>query len=124
MARRRKAKTRRSAYRGFMKRKSHKASKGLLGGEMGIIIGGAAYGAGRQYVAKAIEPLTSKIPLGNYADNIGMGLLSYFVAKGKIPLINKIPMSKEIGRAGLYIESAMLGSEILNKTTGTTSGSW
>lgn len=124
MKRYKRAKTRRSAFRGFMKRRTHHKASGLLGGEMNIIIGGAAYGAGRQYIAKAVEPITSKIPLGNYADNVVMGALSYFVAKGKIPLINKIPMSKEIGRAGLYIESAMLGSELLNKTTGTTSGSW
>lgn len=77
----------------------------------GLLIGAAAYGAGREWVSQKISPVTSKLPIaGEYADEIGMGLLSYFVAKGKVPLINKIPYSREIGRAGLTIEAARVGA--------------
>lgn len=96
----------------FLKRRTHHKASGLSG-TMGVVIGGVAYGAGRQYVSNLIAPLTSKIPLGQYADNVGMGLLSWALATGKIPLLNKIPMSRDIGKAGLAIEAAFAGQELM-----------
>lgn len=111
----------------FLKRKAHRSSSSGGAGLTGAIIGGAVYGVGREYANNALAPLTAKIPLGKYADNVVMGAISYFLAKGKIPLLNKIPMSREIGKAGLYIESAMLGQDLaggLGVTSGSNSGSW
>jgi len=116
MAKRRKHR----GVKSFFKR--HKSGLGLTG----VIVGGAAYGAARQYAAAALQPLTSKLPMGNYADNVVMGVLSWALAKGKIPLVNKIPMTREIGKAGLYIESAFLGQELLGQVAPGVNqgGSW
>lgn len=75
------------------------------------IFGGVVYGAARAKVAQLISPLTSKIPLGSYADEAAMGVISYFVAKGKIKFI-----PKEVGLAGLMIESAVIGQDVANGT--------
>ena len=112
VAKRRKYKARpRKSY--FKRRRK---SKGLGGGITGIVIGGVAYGVGRQYISNLIAPLTSKIPLGQYADNVAMGLVSWALATGKIPLIKKIPMSRDIGKAGLAIEAAFAGQDLLGKS--------
>lgn len=115
-------KVRRYKARGLFKRR--RKSKGLGGGITGIVIGGVAYGAGRQYISNLIAPLTSKLPLGQYADNVAMGLVSWALATGKIPLIKKIPMSRDIGKAGLAIEAAFAGQDLLGKSgTGGTGNS-
>jgi hypothetical protein len=75
------------------------------------IFGGMVYGGLRSKVAQLVSPVTSKIPLGNYADEAVMGALSYFVAKGKVKFI-----PKEIGLAGLMIESAVIGQDVVNGT--------
>jgi hypothetical protein len=89
-----------------------------------LSIGGAMlYGAGRQMISAYIEPVTSKIPLGNIADEIGMGILSYVAYKN----IN-MPLVKKAAYAGLIIESARLGEAIksgqvsLTPTAASTSG--
>ena len=102
--------------RGLFGRRTHK--RGLGGGITGTIIGGVVYGAGRTYVSNLVAPLTSKLPLGQYADNVAMGLVSWLLATGKIPLVNKIPMSREIGKAGLCIEAAFAGQELMGKAGG------
>lgn len=109
----RKARARR--IRGGFKRFARRSGSGS-GNVMGTILGGVAYGAGRQYAANLVKPITDKVPMGNYADNIVMGAISYFLAKGKIPFLNKIPMARDIGKAGLVIESAMIGQEIISGT--------
>ena len=124
MAKRRRSKAR-SSFRGFAKRKSRRSGRSTGSGNLtGLLIGAAVYGAGREWVSNKIAPVTSKIPAGQYADEVGMGVLSYFVASGKIPLINKIPYAREIGKAGLTIEAARIGSGLANQympTSGTTS---
>lgn len=136
MARQRMKRSKARSFRGFAKRKgrSSKRSSGM-GNLTGLMLGAAVYGAGREWVSNKIQPITSKIPAGQYADEVGLGVLSYFVASGKIPLINKIPYSREIGRAGLTIEAARIGAGIggqylssggtMTQTTNTTvSNSW
>ena len=108
MARR---KTRRS--KGFKRsaKRSGKSSSGFgMNKLMGVVIGASIYGAGREFASNKLQPVFNKIPAGDLADEVGMGILSYFIAKGKIPLINRIPYSKEIGLAGLTIESARVGA--------------
>lgn len=73
------------------------------------IMGGLVYGAARSKVAQLLSPITSKVPLGNYADEAVMGALSYFVAKGKVKFI-----PKNVGLAGLMIESAVVGQDVVN----------
>lgn len=95
-------------------RKHHKSSGGSMN-LTGLLVGAAVYGAGREFVSDKLQPITSKIPAGDLADEVGLGVLSYFVAKGKVPLVNKIPYSKEIGRAGLTIEAARVGSYLAQR---------
>jgi hypothetical protein len=102
------------------KRKSYRrrARSGL--GDMGMIVGGMAYGAARSKLSSLVSPITSKIPLGYTADNIVLGGISYLLMKGKIPFLNKIKMTRNIGKAGLILESALLGSEVISGTAGST----
>lgn len=71
------------------------------------IVGGAIYGAARGTVSRFLQPITSRVPLGNYADEAGMLVLSYMAAKGKFG-----SNFKEVGSAGLYIESAVIGNDL------------
>jgi hypothetical protein len=110
MARRFKARARRS-FRRFRKR-----SGGGTGGFMSspvtsAVIGGGLYGAARGYVNNLISPLTSKIPAGQYADNVAMGIVNYFVYRYSSGLIKKTALT------GLAIEAAMAGSEMTSGMT-------
>jgi hypothetical protein len=72
------------------------------------MLSGAIYGAGRGALSSAIAPVTSRLPLGQYADEAGMLGLSYFAAKGKFGA-----QFKQIGMAGLHIESAVIGNALV-----------
>lgn len=127
MAKRRKGGFRRRARRAYarvssgfrrFKRRGRRSSRGGSlsgGGAMGILVGGAVYGAGREWASNQLQPVLSKLPGGDLADELGMATLAYFVAKGKVPIVNKIPYSKEIGRAGLTIEAARVGAYLGSK---------
>lgn len=104
---------RRGAVRRFVKRRS----KGL--GDLGMIAGGMAYGAVREKFSALVAPITSKVPLGYTADNIVLGGISYLVAKGKIPILNKVKFLRDIGKAGLIIESAFVGQDLMRGTVAT-----
>lgn len=107
---RRKIKRSRIRTRSYFKAKRHSKRSSGLGSLAGTVIGAMAYGAGRQYVSDKLQPLTAKIPAGQYADEVAMGGLSYLMMKGKIPLINKLKITRDIGKAGLAIEAARLGA--------------
>ena len=115
MARRRKAKTR--TITRYVKRKAKRRRSGSSGVKM-LQMDAIAYGAVRGMLSNLLVPITSKIPLGNMADEIGVGLFNYFVAK------NSSGMIRNIATKGLIIENAMLGSELTNqfskKTTAQT----
>ena len=118
MAKRRRAKTRtvyktrtvraraRPSYRVKAKRRH---SKGM-NSELKIALGGFGYGA----IRKPLSDLTSMIPfVGGFGDEVGLGIASYLMARGKIPLLDKIKITRDIGRAGLAIESARFGEQLL-----------
>lgn len=104
MARFKKMKRRASRrFFGGFRKKSRRSSGGGLSPES-MLLPAAAYGALRAPVAQAISPLTSKIPLGGYSDEVALGLASYAAAKwGK-------GMVRKVGIAGLCIEAAAIGS--------------
>lgn len=110
MARRTKRKSRRGGFARFGRRKGRRSSASKGVNPTGLVIGAMVYGAGREWLSDKLQPLTSKIPAGDFADEVGLGVLSYFVAKGSVPLVNKIPYSRDIGKAGLAIEAARVGS--------------
>ena len=66
------------------------------------------YGAVRPHISNMMQPLTQKIPLGQYADNIVMAGVCWLASKfGK-----GVPMLSGIARKGLVIENAIVGGEI------------
>jgi len=118
MAKRRRAKTRivyktrtvrARARPAFMKRR-RRNSKGM-NSELKIAIGGFGYGAIRQ----PLNNIAQMIPFvaGAFGDEVGLGVLSYLLARGKIPILNKLKVTRDIGRAGLAIESASLGQQLM-----------
>lgn len=112
------AKFKRKAKRRFSPfRRSRSRSNNSSGSLTAVLVGGAAYGAGRQYVSNLVKPLTDKIPLGNVADNLVMGAICYFGAK-KAP-----KMLKPVFKAGLAIEAAMAGQDLMQNGLSSVSGS-
>jgi len=96
------------ARRKFRGRKHHSKSRSMLG-IGGTIIGAVAYGALRAKMSDALAPVTSKIPLGNISDEVGM----YFALMAAKKFIgNKVPMVNQIATAGQYIELARIGEAI------------
>ncbi len=98
-------------------RKAHRRSGRSSGiTPMKIIIPAAIYGAGRQYLVNLAAPLTSKIPLGQYADEAVLGVAGYMLAKkGKGFL-------KNVGISMLTIEAASLGSGLIGGMGGGSNG--
>lgn len=106
---RRRARTTRRArsggFRGFAKRSARKL--GIGKSTQAIQVDAMLYGAGRSYLAQLISPLTSKIPFGGIADEIGCGAIDYLVAK------NMTGMVRDVALKGLTVENARLGEAIV-----------
>jgi len=103
----------RRSFKAFKRRSSGRRSSGI-GGDVAVIGGALAYGAGREWLSQKLSPVTAQVAgvAGQYADEAVLGFAGYLMAKGKIPLINKVPMSREIGRAMLVVEAARVGSGV------------
>lgn len=65
------------------------------------------YGAVRGTLSNYLKPFTAKIPAGDYADELGLIVVSHFAKKGTFG-----KQFKEIGKAGLVVESAVLGRSL------------
>ena len=116
MARRFRRMRRRSSSRGgFFKRRSRGSSGSS--NPMNVLLPAALYGATRGYIASAISPLTSKIPVGNYGDELVLGLAGYFMAKKGSGFI------KNTGMAILTVEAASLGNQLAGTIGGSSSSS-
>lgn len=111
----RRAAAKRTSFRGFKARRSKGSSSGSS--PFMMMLGGAAYGAGRAYASNLIAPLTAKVPFGNLADNVVLGGISYFAYKKGKGLV------KELGRSGLIIESALAGQDLLANMNGSSTSS-
>jgi len=103
MAKRRKTRT---VYkRAKMHYRRHKKTYGIVA----TLAGAGIYGAFRARVSNYLSQWTSKIPLGNVADEVGMGLLCIL---GKRFIGRRVPFSKKIFDAGLAIEAARIGEAV------------
>jgi len=107
MAKRRKS--RRSYKKASPRRRK---AKQLITGLAGQAVGAMAYGAIRERMSMALDPVTQRVPFGQYADEAVMITANYLVASGKVPFVNRVPMIKQIAKAGLMIEAARLGEQI------------
>ena len=103
----RRKKARRSNKRASIRARSR--GSGNSSNPLMIILPAMVYGAGRQYLSNMAQPLTSKIPLGNYADEALFGLAGYFMAKKGKGIV------KNIGTSMLIVESASLGNQLLGQ---------
>lgn len=114
MARRKKS---RSRSGGFKKSRGRRSSGGSVN-PLKVVVPALIYGASRGYISNAIEPFTSKIPLGNYADEAVFGVAGYFMAKkGK-------GMIKDAGIAIMTVEAASLGSQLIGSMGSTKTESY
>jgi len=108
-----KRKARRSGFR-FGKRRSSRRSSS--GSPLKTILPAALYGAGRQYAVNLATPITSMLPLGNYADEAVLGVAGYFMAKKGKGII------KDIGHSMLIVEAASVGSQLIGGAGKNNSG--
>lgn len=106
----------RRRFKGFARKAARRAG---VGNSAALFqLDAMLYGAVRQKASDAIAPVTSKIPLGGVADEVGMALLCWGVAKyaGKGMLGN-------VARKGLVIENARVGEAIAQGGLGLISNS-
>jgi len=93
MARRSKTASRRSFKR------SRRSSSG--NSTMDMMIPAAIYGAARGPVANMISGLSSKLPFGQYNDEVAMAGVSYALKK-----FAPMSLAKKVGQVGLIVETA------------------
>lgn len=99
----------------MFRRSSRRSSGGSS--PTGAIIGGAIYGVARAPISNMAAPLTGMIPGGAYADEIAMGLISWFAAKKGSGIV------RQAGLAGLTIESARVSEQLTSGMLGFSGGS-
>lgn len=68
------------------------------------------YGIIRTPIANAIQPLTSKLPLGEYSDEVGLALAGYFMSKqsGMLGKLGDNMLTIEGYRAGELTSSRVI----------------
>ena len=88
------------------KRRSSKKGFSIMGISMAKMLSAAGYGAIRARTSNLISPYTSKLPLGNIADEVGMMALA---VAGKKFLFKKAGLARDVLSAGQIIEMARIG---------------
>lgn len=83
---------------------------------MAVLLSAGAYGAVREKISNALMPVTSKIPLGNIADEVTLFGAGYLLQKN---VRNKLV--KEIAQAGMVVEAARIGEAAINNEIGLSS---
>jgi len=103
MARKRKTSTRR-AISPFVRarRRSGASSNGTS--PLKVVGYGLSYGIVRNPALTAMSPILNQFDLGNYEASVAMGILSFLAVKKGSGMV------KELGKAGLYVESAAVGA--------------
>jgi len=104
----------RSVRRGFSRKT--RSRSGSSSNPMNVLIPAALYGAGRPYISGLVSPISSMLPLGQYADEAVLGIGGYFLAKKGRGMI------KNIGTAMLTVEAASIGSQLIGNVGGSNSG--
>jgi len=116
MARRRKRIVRRAPRRASFTKRIKRRVKSATSLKNPFQIDAMLYGALRAKVSNALDPVTSKIPLGTLSDEIGMGILNWMVAKKTSGMLKNIAMK------GLVIENARVGEVIATQGMGVLGG--
>jgi len=97
--------SRRGGFRGFARKAARRTG---VGNSSALFqLDAMLYGGVRQYASNAIAPVTSMIPLGGLADEVGMAAVCYLVQKHTSGMI------ANVARKGLVIENARVGEAIV-----------
>lgn len=88
-------------------KRSRKASSSFLKPTT-ILVSSGIYGAMRAKVSGLLAPFTSKIPLGDVADEAGMFALAYLLSKKTSGTF------KQVGQMGMAVEAARLGEAVIS----------
>lgn len=83
--------------------------------DLGALLGAGVYGALRNRISSAVAPLTSRIPFGGIADEIGMLGINWAARRfigGRVPLV------KDMAKAGMLIEAASIGNALAGGALG------
>lgn len=72
---------------------------------MAVLVSAGAYGALRSRISTLLSPVTSKIPLGNIGDEVGIFFLANYLKKQKT--------LKPFAKAAMYIEAARIGEAVI-----------
>ena len=107
-----KRKKRSSLYRGFRRSKRHRSKSSSSMKPTSILLAAGVYGAFREKLSNMLTPITSKIPLGNIADEAVLFGAGYLVAKKTSGVL------KEVGKAAMFIEAARLGEAVISGQIG------
>jgi len=83
----------------------------VLGINTGKIAAPIVYGMLRSKTSTMLEPYTSKIPLGNISDEVGMFLVSHFAKKF---VFKRAGIVREALTVGQGVELARIGDAIIN----------
>ena len=117
-SRSKKISTRSSSSKKIVRSKMKKSKQGNK--DIMMALGGAGYGFLREDVSDLLRAQTARLNIpsvfGEFSDEVTMGVLSWALMRGKIPIIKKLKLSREIGKAGLYIETARLGEALKDKS--------
>jgi len=97
------------------KRRSYKKSTSIMGINTAKALSAALYGALRMRTSNMIAPYTSKIPLGNVADEAGMLLVTTL---GKKFLFKRAGTMRDAMTAGQTIELARIGEAVASGSLG------
>jgi hypothetical protein len=100
------------------KRRGHRSYGSKNVSVQGMILPAMVYGAVREKVSDALQPVTSKVPFGGIADELVLGAAAFFLNKKSN---NK--MVKDFARAALTVETARLGEFLVSGAVmGSSSG--
>jgi hypothetical protein len=113
-----KRRTRKMAKR-YKKRRSYKKSASVMGINTAKALAAVIYGAIRAKTSTILEPYTSKIPLGNISDEVGMLVVTTL---GKKFLFKKAGTLREAMTAGQTIELARIGDAVISGQVGNILG--
>lgn len=98
--------TRKAVRRTFAAKRSYRRASGKVNA-MKTLLPAFLYGGARAKISEMAAPITNKVPLGTYADEVVFGVAGYLAAtKGK-------GIVKDMGMAVLTIEAASMGNQLM-----------
>ena len=106
-------------YKATKKRRSVRKSASIFGVNVGKATAAMLYGASRAKISNLLAPYTSKIPLGNISDEVGMYLA---LMAGKKFLFKGASVMRDAANIGQMIEMARIGDAVISGDLGINLG--